>query len=827
MHEDITEKVLQEPLFGRDKEIEAVLDAVEEGILDKKPVVIFLKGAPQSGKTRFLDEIEFRLGTIKNYTTIRVDEHSKYEDVLAHVRSLSSYKFSEDVPPIVTNELSRLVLGAVEKTPLVFLIDNLDRVEPGFRDFAEFIASLDFNGRFVLILTYTHDLDFIELLEKRKLPNKKLIIELKPFDRYQTRNFVRAYTGGALPVEVADKIYEYSGGSPGLIVNMINIAMEQGVTAIKTSPAIWALAKSILNAFTESELDVLLAAAVYGDKFEADELVEILDLTEQFVKDTLDKAVAWGVILKKDSHYSFEAKLYKKILIETSNREKIKKLHRRIAEVWEGEQRNNELLANHYYEAGLYSEAARYYINVGKMYMKDMKFEEAERVLLKAVNAARKAGDMHAEFDSRFALTDVYKYFGKLQEWQRQIASLYRIAKRLDSDKNLALSALVYADYLLSTDEHSKSLKLALQYVRNPDIDVRERAIEIAIGNFMELGEYEKAEELAKILNELGDRLENDLIKGRGALLLAAIHLEKREFLEAEKLFKQAVEVFSKHGLWQQVMFAIIDLVSIYLQTKRLSSAYEFISRAMNLASQFGNKTIIGHCDVLYGMFLLEVGMYLEAEEFTRKGLALLEKTNHLELYLSALMLLAHLKILTGNPSEGLQLLEKVSSAMAESKDLIPLMIDYNHYLAMAQWKLGNIDRAENLLKEAYESALRHHYPDQAAYIGQDMALFYIETGRLKEGKKIAMESISLARKLKLPIAYAYYALFLASKLEGVEEEAQKYIEGAHSSLVYQAVGLDQNKGLFKSFFENVDLNRKIRREWLKYHLETHIEERD
>ncbi len=823
MREDITERVLKNPLIGRNKEIEKVTDAIEEGLLENTPVIIVLKGAPQSGKSRFLDEIEFREGIVKNLPTIRTHENSVYEEVIKEVISLAGDSPPEPIP-LITNELANAVLGVVKEHPLIFLIDDLDKADKRFRDFVEFIANLDFEGRFILAVSYTQDVELSDVIENKKLPNKKVVIELKPFDRSKTREFVRIYSNNRLSTGIADKIYSYTGGSPGLIVEMLKIIEKHGWEAVKNSPRIWSTVKSILDAFHEKEIDVLLAAAIYGDKFKLEELSSILPFTSDFIAHVLDKAARWGVIVKQEPYYKFEARLYKKILVVTADKERIKELHRLIAESIEKETHDPELLAYHYYEGEMFSEAARYYTTVGDLYLRDMKLSRAQAALRKAVIAAQRAGDLHAEFDARFTMVEVYRYLGEYEDWKRQIASLYRIATRLDSEKHRSLADLAYANYLLATGQYDKSLKFARKHIKNPDIGLRERAMETAISALMEMRQHDEAEKVAKLLFEFGEEIGDDLIKARARFFLARIYHEKREFMKSAKLFEEVINTFSQYDLWRDIVFSIIELASIYIQTRKLAPAYDFVSRALELATSLDNDVILGHCKILYATFLTEVGQYGEAMRLAREGLKLLEGASSLELYISGLILTTRINILKGEPEKALKTLKEVNEVGYELNDPISTLIDYKHYFGIALWQIGRKKEAESVLLESYRIAVEQGYPDQATYVAQDMALFYVGIGEIEKGKQMAFKALKAAKELRLPTSRAYYALFLAAKMENNEESAKSYIEKAYASLVFQAIGLDErNKELFDSFFENVELNRKIRREWMKYNMEGNI----
>ncbi len=826
----IASEVLQHPLIGRDKEIAYVIDTIEGGFLEKVPTVVFVKGPPLSGKTHFLMEIEFRLGIVKNITTIRITPKSTYEEVVKEVGALSKRAPDSEFLSVITDELSRVALAVAKDIPLIILIDDLEKNDPRFQDFVEFIVNLKFKASLAIISTCNFDNEFVKLLEERKGGNFNISIKLHPFTRAQTRTYVRHHLmikeidkKSLLPI--AEKIHDYTGGLPGLVAVLVNVVNREGVgedlSEIERSPDVWAVVKSILDYFGEEELEVILTASIYSDEFDERELSMILQFKQDFIHDTLEKAVELGIISKDKRKYRFEATLYKTWLLNKFDHNKVQALHRKIAIVWENETRDPELLAMHYFEGGLYVEAARYLLTIAESYVKNLKFDHAENVLRTAVEAAIRGNDPVTEFEARYALIELYRSSYNLDKLEKEIPGLTRLAEKLNIERYKLLSKLSKANYLFIKDETKESLELAFACLKSDDMLIKERALELIIASLLEQGNYDKASKYINMLDKLGSQVKNDLIRAQAKFFLAKMYLEKKDFFKAAQIFNEVIGIFSGHDMWRQVLMSIFNLISIYLQTKRLAQAYDLIDRGLNLVESFNVDTFKGFFEVLYAEFLMEVGQYREAISYTMENLERLEKHQQIHFYISAIILLAHLHTIQNNFTKAFEYFHKANALLSSLENPNHLSIEYPHYLAMAHWKSGNIRRAEKLLNEAYELASQMKAYDQLVLVGQDLALFYIETGNRNKGKDIAQKGIKLATKYKMAKSKFYYALFLLAKMQDEEDEARNYIENAYGDLVVQSLGLE-NKApdLWRSFFENVEINRKIRREWLKYNPE-------
>ncbi len=826
----ITSEVLQRPLIGRDKEMAYVLDTIEEGFLEKVPTVVFIKGPPLSGKTHFLMEIEFRLGIVKNITTIRITPESSYSEVVKEVGSLSTRTPNNEFLSVITDELSRVALAAAKHTPLIILIDDLERTDTRFRDFIEFIVNLKFKASLAVISTCNFDNEFVNMLENQKRGNRNISIKLHPFTRAQTRAYVRQHLKikgmdkkSLLPI--AEKIHNYTGGLPGLVAVLVDVVNREDIgedlSEIERSPDVWAVVKSILDYFGEEELEVILTASIYGDEFDERELSMILQFKQDFIHDTLEKAVELGIVSRNRRKYRFEAELYKTWLLNKFDHNKVQALHRKIAIVWENETRDPELLAMHYFEGGLYVEAARYLLTIAESYVRNLKFDHAENVLRTAVEAAIRGNDPITEFETRYALIELYRSSYNLDKLEKELSDLTRLAEKLDIERYKLLAKLSRANYLFIKDETKKSLELAFACLKSGDVLIKERALELIIASLLEQGNYDKAEKYIKMLHKLGAQLKNDLIKAQASFFLAKLHLERKDFFKAAQLFNEVIGVFSGHDMWRQVLMSIFNLISIYLQTKRLAQAYDLIDRGLNLVESFDADTFKGLLEVLYAEFLMEVGQYREAINYATENLERLERHQQVHLYISAVILLAHLYTIRNNFKKAFEYFNKANTLLSQLENPNHLSIEYPHYLAMTYWKSGNIRRAEELLNEAYELASQMGAYDQLVLVGQDLALFYVETGHRNKGKDVAQKGIKLAQKYKMAKSKFYYALFLLAKIQDEEDEARNYIENAYGDLVVQSLGLE-NKApeLWRSFFENVEINRRIRREWLKYNPE-------
>ena len=208
----------------------------------------------------------------------------------------------------------------------------------------------------------------------------------------------------ALPGELLTEILERADGVPLFVEELTKAVIEAGdstgvevVGAIPPSadtipPALYASLAARLDRLGPAK-EIAQIGAVIGREFSHELLQELTDLPESRLGPALDRLVASGLVFRRGtppaSSYAFKHALVQEAAHGTLLRGKRQTLHARIADLLEQTsemaERQPELVAQHYAEAGLNDKAVDYWIRAGKRSVARSAMAEAEAQLEKAL----------------------------------------------------------------------------------------------------------------------------------------------------------------------------------------------------------------------------------------------------------------------------------------------------------------------------------------------------------------------------------------------------------------------------------------------------------
>jgi class 3 adenylate cyclase/tetratricopeptide (TPR) repeat protein len=183
----------------------------------------------------------------------------------------------------------RLLEALATKRPLVVVFDDLHWAEPTFLDLVEQLAEGGHEAPVLLVVVARP-----ELLEQRPAwaggrPNAVSML-LEPLGPDESGALLDGLAGGGtLPAQARDRITRAAGGNPLFIEELLATLVEEGrlrrqagdwvvagdLAASGTPPTIQALVAARLDRLDGRDRDVLERAAIVGQAFEADTVVEL------------------------------------------------------------------------------------------------------------------------------------------------------------------------------------------------------------------------------------------------------------------------------------------------------------------------------------------------------------------------------------------------------------------------------------------------------------------------------------------------------------------------------------------------------------------------
>jgi class 3 adenylate cyclase/tetratricopeptide (TPR) repeat protein len=406
---------LEAPFVGRERELQAIIQAGEESAQEGSARHVAVVGAPGSGKSRllweffkYIDGIEqvrwWHQGRCLSYgegvaywalaemvrTRARIEEEEDPGSARAKLRAtVEQFVPEERERRLVEPRLAHLL--RLEERP------NADRVDlfSGWRLFFERMASINpvilafedlqwaDSGLLEFIdylLEWSADVPiFVLSLGRPELRDRRpgwSLLNLEPLEHRDVAQLLEGLAPG-LPDELVSQIMERSEGIPLYAVETIRMLQDRGilvqegaryivagdVSDLEVPETLHALVASRLDGLSAAERSLLQDASVLGQSFTAAAAATVSGLAEPDVTRLLDGLVTKQILGRDDDprspergQYVFLQALLRTVAYGTLSRRARKAKHVAAAlhlqESWPGEARDiAEVLASHFLEA--------------------------------------------------------------------------------------------------------------------------------------------------------------------------------------------------------------------------------------------------------------------------------------------------------------------------------------------------------------------------------------------------------------------------------------------------------------------------------------------
>jgi class 3 adenylate cyclase len=406
---------LEAPFVGRERELEAVVDAGEDSAHARRARHAAIVGEAGSGKSRllweffkYLDGIEelryWHQGRCLSYgegvaywalaEMVRARARIAEEEDPASAREKLRAAVEEFVPDererrLVEPRLAHLLRleerpdadrvdlfsgwrlffeRMAETHPVILAFEDLQWADSGLLDFIDYL--LEWSAEFpVFVITLSRP----ELRERRA---GWAALNLPPLEPAAIEQMLDVLAPG-LPPELVEAIGHRAEGIPLYAVETIRMLQDRGVLVqegarytvagdisdLEVPETLHALVASRLDGLPSAERSLLQDASVLGQSFTAAAAAALSELSEPEVGDVLDRLVTKQILARDDDprspergQYLFLQGLLRTVAYGTLSRRARKARHVAAAEylerTWPGEARDiAEVLASHYLEA--------------------------------------------------------------------------------------------------------------------------------------------------------------------------------------------------------------------------------------------------------------------------------------------------------------------------------------------------------------------------------------------------------------------------------------------------------------------------------------------
>lgn len=616
----------------------------------------------------------------------------------------------------------------------------------------------------------------------------------------------------ALPDAVVEQVLAQADGVPLFIEELTNTLLESGLLRetsdgyLIDGPLPRLAIPTTLQASLVARLDRLGPAkdlaqigAAIGREFSYELVAAVSAMAAMDLDASLQRLTALGVIscrgMPPEATYSFKHALIQDAAYGTLVRSQRQRLHSSIGKVLVDRfpmvaESQPEVLAHHFTEAGLASEATTYWRRAGRLAAARSANREAvasfERALHLLETQPQTRERLELAIDLRFDLRTAHSQLG--ERFERVLAYLHEaegLARKLNDQRRLGQ----VSDYLCNV----------LIYCGHPRDAI---------------GFGQNAQAIAESLRDLA-------LQVTANLNLARAYHFAAEDRAAEQLIRKVLGLLEgdrRRERFGQTSFPAVAalgyLAWILGDQGRFAEAIARGEEAVCLAEAFDHPYSLAFalwCAAHPHFVRGDVG---DGVKLLERGVALCRERNLTFFSVLTTMGLGHGYALTGRVDEAIALLKQAlrDDEAAREEAMLPLCL---LFLGEAYVLAGQLDDALPLVRRALTLATEHDqggYEVRALYVLGEIAS---RGNSLREAEGYYRASLALAEKIDFrPIAaHCYLGLGKLHRRMGMHEEAQEHI--ATASTMYREMGmpfwLEQGEAHIRSLSRKVAAQDLVR----------------
>jgi class 3 adenylate cyclase/tetratricopeptide (TPR) repeat protein len=649
---------LEAPFVGRDRELEAIIDAGEESAHRQSARHIAVVGEAGSGKSRLLWEFFKYIDGIEQVRWWHQGRCLSYGEGVAYwalaemVRTRSRIEEEED-PKSAREKLHATVEGFVadererrmveprlahllrleerpdadrvdlfsgwrlffermaETNPVILAFEDLQWADSGLLDFIDYL--LEWSAEFPIFVLA---LGRPELRERRPLWQPLILAPLEP------QAVVQMLDGLApgLPDQLVTQIVERAEGIPLYAVETIRMLQDRGVlvqegsryhlagdvTDLEVPETLHALVASRLDGLSAAERSLLQDASVLGQSFTAAGAAALSGLLEADVTDVFDGLVGKQVLGRDDDprspergQYVFLQGLLRTVAYGTLSRRARKAKHlaaaQHLEQTWPGEARDiAEVLASHYLEA----------------IRADPEAEDAAALRASARERLTAAGQAAASLALGVESDRYFEQAAELAEDELVRAELFEQAGRALWQSGDAGAA-------------EMRLRRAIELYEEGGRKTGGRAAVALATLLRHLGRMEEARALLERFREVEDGDEQKVVRAEALTELGAVLTFRGEFEDAGPLFDEGLTTLEREESWPALSNALINR-AVYLVFKaRRQESTGVLRQALALAEEYDLPAVALRARLNLAQVSIERDRFTDAVEQVNEGLAI------------------------------------------------------------------------------------------------------------------------------------------------------------------------------------------------------------
>ncbi|MEO0228840.1 MAG: diguanylate cyclase [candidate division WOR-3 bacterium] len=670
--------------------------------------------------------------------------------------------------------------------PIIMFIDDLHWLDSSSLELLYFLVHSNITNMKIIIAYRKEEsankpmeIFYAHLLRERAISET----HLENLSKEETFELLEAILQGRCDKELADTIYQETGGNPFFIEELTKDLFKHELLINRdgqwflremATGSIFHIPETVENIIKEKMKlfdgnPVIEYAACLGSEFNIKVLELCTSKNPGELYDTIDKMIRNNILVEKGLDvFAFKEDITREIVLSKITETKKRYMHKTILETLEKIKINLPvpfpILSYHAYMAGETEKIKKYSIEAARELRKSLAYHESlkhYKWYLDTESESEKRAKVLVEY------LDTLNYLGEIERGIREAKEF--IEKGEPNPEILAR----LADFLSKAgrfEEAHKYIDLAISFKQEVTYKLKKAWIYLLDSAYTSAEKILK--EVEKIENTLTDRERADFCN-----LYALCLLGKKNFDKSEQFFRKALELREKISDIRGVANVHLNLGNLYSSLGLYEKALEEYDQAQKVYIQIGDKRGLLGCLNNKGEIFKSLGEYEPAISSFKESLRLAEQIGDQTSKINTLLNFAEVHILCGNFEEAENLLShaKEVSSYVESELLNALVHDA--LLKFYTLYKPNVSHLQVLSKIVQKKLNNLKQTESFSYALITLLQSFIALGNYEQAKKLISryeKVLQNERDTKIQIEYGflkatiYYKAGEPEKLKGL-----------------------------------------------------------
>ena len=614
------------------------------------------------------------------------------------------------------------------------------------------------------------------------------------------------------------------------------------ISKIEFPKTVKSVIKARISRLDKDCQNILTLASFVGNDFTFEAVCGVTNIEENKLLELMENLLKTGLIkervIRGKDVYCFADVIVRDVVHEEVSHLRHKKLHSVVGSTLEKvyakeiDQHFGEL-AYHFLEGGEKDKALDYFLKAGEKAQKVYAYLEAFSYLQHALELLEeKEGNLEQKASIMERLGDLEWWIGKpdagMEYWNKSLASWDQLGDEKKGAKLHAKMAHWFWDGVGDKEKASEHHHMALKILEKEPESVELASLYEDISHMLwRIGKPEALSWAQKAF-ELAERLDNPAVLASCYNDLGTLSLKSREFEKSLEYYEKGLKIALENNFVVDAFTLYNNLCNLYLATGKFQKTFETAQKGLELAKKGGSpygltwiNSVLAECylgtgdiqkaisiweDVLalakrakhtvqisgamtgLGWSYQLLGEWDKSLQYLMEALDIAKKIGEYQFSGSITMALGELFMEMEDYGEAEKYFNEAINIYEKTKELASLFFEAFPALSRLYLKMGEVEKAKELIEKTYEQAARTKSRFVALYAELLKAMLFREQKNweqsiqhfeksLQECKSIDMQKWHVIQFAE--ILYEYGTMYLNRNDEGDKEKAYSLLDQA------------------------------------------------